>query len=248
MLVSCCCRSAVDSGLGRPYTFNMTVAFVEEACTPSSTLEITEASNPLSSIASTICAAVSFSGSCTMTARSANRLILNCTKPSTSLNPPSTADVQAPQVIPSMATVVVTSFRLSLRLLDFVTPTAGSASLLSTISASNPVSSIISATCSGVKICASCSTTALSESSEMLKDFTPATFLKAPSTAEVQAPQVMPPTLIVVVRSPVCSSSPPPNKSKPSSSSSSSSSFCAGPSLAKTSASNPRSSTTSLIS
>ena len=66
-------------------------------------------------------------------------------------------------------------------------------------SASNPRSSIICRTVSGDSIRELCWTTALSMTKLTETSPAPAMFLKALSTADVHAPQVMPPTRSVVV-------------------------------------------------
>ena len=131
-----------------------------------------------------------------MTALSASREMLKRTRPATSLTPPSTAEVQAPQVMPSIDTVVV--------LLPDPrgAPAVADSALeetLSISSASNPQSSMISTARSAERVSGSCSRTARSDSSETLKAATPGRFSKAFWMADVQAPQVIPPTLMVVV-------------------------------------------------
>src|SRR5690242_15980174 len=146
--------------------------------------------------------------------------------------------------MPSTATVVV--MVLDFFPLLFFLGADESATVSSTF-ASNPTSSIVSASWSGVMILLECSMTARSESRDMLKDLIPATSLNAPSTAEVQAPHVMPPTESVVVEKPSSAS----NASSSSSESLRkwSSVVCAtGRSVDSTSASNPLSSMISLTS
>ena len=63
--------------------------------------------------------------------------------PATSLNPPSTADVQAPHVMPSTARVVVVIGRAAVLSRD---ATVASGMFVESTSASNPRSSMISAT------------------------------------------------------------------------------------------------------
>src|SRR5579871_3787342 len=130
--------------------------------------------------------------------------MLNCQTPSTSLKPFSTADVHAPQVIPSIATVVLLIFCRDLVFRrPFPCVFCGASTLVSTMLASKPVSSMISAIREGESRFESCSITARSDRRDMLNDLIPATFLKAPSTADVHAPQVMPPTDTVVTDVPV---------------------------------------------
>jgi len=147
---------------------------------------------------STIFSGESLSILCVMTARSASKLMLKRTRPSRFWKPPSTADVQAPQVMPSMATVVVAMDDGTVsepfgRLLD------GSLTCVSTSVAPNPRSSIVSRIVSTEITVASCSMTALSDSRDTLKLLTPGTFVKPPSTADVHAPQVIPSIATVVV-------------------------------------------------
>ena len=128
--------------------------------------------------------------------------MLNCTTPLTAFKLPSTADVQAPHVMPSIAMVVVVSsgpwFHTALLVLSGSCDNEG---LVSIIVAPNPRSSIISATASADIVDASCSITARSDSSDILIDRTPETSLKPPSTAEVHAPHVIPSMAKVVVYS-----------------------------------------------
>ena len=228
--------------MGRPKILSWTLLAPVVVVLLPSILEMSLASKPQSSMISVIRDGDSFSGSCTITARSANRLTLNCTNPSTSLNPPSTADVHAPQVMPSIATVVVVAFLLNGFRLAFGASAAGSAAFVSMTSASKPVSSMVSASFSGDITAGSCSITALSESSDMLHPPTPGTPLNAPSTADVHAPHVMPPTCNVVVTLP---SDTVRSSLSASSSASNSASCSSGRPELRTSASNPLSSTIS---
>ena len=130
---------------GSPYILRWTVLVEDVDCDRPSAEDTIRASKPLSSTISAIRPAVSFFGSCTIIARSASKLMLNCSTPSSSLKPPSTADVHAPQVMPSIATVVVSvSCFAMLFLRGFRCCGYGPAVCESTNFASKPTSSIMS--------------------------------------------------------------------------------------------------------
>ncbi|KAL4881579.1 hypothetical protein BJY04DRAFT_188379 [Aspergillus karnatakaensis] len=136
--------------------------------------------------------------SCSTTARSESSETLTERTPGVSVNPPSTAEVQAPHVMPSTANVVVAKVVSCALEPPAVCVRIEELSVEST-AASKPQSSIISATFSAARIVGSWWTTALPIIKLTETSPAPSTPLKAPSTAEVHAPHVIPSTLTVVV-------------------------------------------------
>lgn len=154
----------------------------------------TVASKPLSSIISAICGALRMVVSCSTTARSERSDTLNLTTPAAPWKAPSMAEVQAPHVMPSTASVVVALVDAGLS-----SALVGDGRSVERTSASKPRSSIRSLTCSAEIFVGSCTTTALPITKLTDAVPTPSTPWKAPSTDDEHAPHVMPSTFKVVV-------------------------------------------------